>query len=365
LEEALGIAFDTVDRVESEVDTAEWSQVAAKPEVFDLIVRLHIRIGLCKKNLGDEAESVQYFEDAYNIMKSSSRVPGVSKPLMIPIISSLCLLKLRNPNSDSRTNEKLVNKFVSEALENGNSVHVCRALAMEAGFYARQGMFDRAFQTHERLQSMCDQESSHEMILEYGRNFAVECCSEAAQWHYLCERHEEAEQQVDRVIKEYLPLLSSTEADVVMYVVFPLVQVLKLVGRAHDALVLLKDKIIRPYQEGSAASYWEPIFNPLAYLLNLISMEENQSYDDQILDEIEAYVLDDRNHEYISKDLEPQAHTVLGEICWRLLSLDFKKGDPSRRALKRKARELLTPIANSIQSEVFLKQTAQALLEAL
>lgn len=51
------------------VDSDEWVQVSAHPEVLDLILRLHIRIGLCHQRLGDEFESVMTFEDAYKIVK--------------------------------------------------------------------------------------------------------------------------------------------------------------------------------------------------------------------------------------------------------------------------------------------------------
>jgi tetratricopeptide (TPR) repeat protein len=368
-EEALVLAYEAVARVESELDNVDWMQVSSKPEVLDYILRLHIRLGLCHQSLGDEAESIQMFEDAYNIMKTSSRVPARSTSLMMPIISSLCVLKLNTIAKDTRTrleHEKLVEKFVKEAVANGSCVHIGRALAMEAGYYATRNQLERAISTFEKLRSQYDfKANSRGMIQEYSREFALECCSEAVLWNYVLERHDEALQLADLVINDYLPLLEECEADVAMYAVFPLVQVLKLIGRARDAKVILKDFVVRPYQEGSPAEFWEPIFNPLAYLLDLIAMEDNEEYDEQLLDEIEAYALDDGNHEYFSRELEPKAKTVLGEICWRLV--DFKdKNDPSRRVLKRKARELLTPIAaNNAQTDVFLGYTAQALVEAL
>jgi hypothetical protein len=47
----------------------EWVQVSAHPEILDLILRLHIRIGLCHQRLGDEYESVMTFEDAYKVSR--------------------------------------------------------------------------------------------------------------------------------------------------------------------------------------------------------------------------------------------------------------------------------------------------------
>jgi tetratricopeptide (TPR) repeat protein len=368
-EEALVLAYEAVARIESDLDNEDWMQVSAKPDVLDYLLRLHIRLGLCHQRLGEEDESIQIFEDAYNIIKTSSWVPARSASLIIPIISSLCVLKLNTVANDARTrleHEKLVEKFIKEAVANGNSVHVGRALAMEAGYYATRNQLERAILSFEKLRSQYDiKANSQGMVQEYSRDFALECCSEAVLWNYLLERHEAALQLADHVIHYYLPLLAECEADVAMYVIFPLVQVFKLVGRARDAEVILKDFVVRPYQEGSPAEFWEPIFNPLAYLLDLIAMEDNEEYDERLLDEIEAYALDDRNQEYVSRELEPKAHTVLGEICWRLV--DFKgTDDPSRRVLRRKARELLVPIAaNTAQADVFLRYTAQALVDAL
>lgn len=48
----------------------EWVQVSAHPEILDLILRLHIRIGLCHQRLGDEYESVMTFEDAYKVNRT-------------------------------------------------------------------------------------------------------------------------------------------------------------------------------------------------------------------------------------------------------------------------------------------------------
>jgi hypothetical protein len=58
-EDAIEMSFDSVQEVD-ELGTAEleWVNVAAKPAVLDFVLRLHIRIGLCHQNLGDETESI-------------------------------------------------------------------------------------------------------------------------------------------------------------------------------------------------------------------------------------------------------------------------------------------------------------------
>ena len=367
-EDALEMSFDSVQTVEGEGDTSEWVQVSAKPAVLDYILRLHIRIGLCHQSLGDEIESISLFEDAYNIIKSSSKIPGLSRSLMMPIISSLCILKLDQVARDTQTKleqAKLAEKFVKEALESGNPVHIGRALSMEATYFARIGDLDRAFQDLEKLASMYSvEENSFDMLAEYGRDFAMECYCESVQWYYLQERHEEAERQADMIIERFLPHLDPVDGDVAMYAVMPLIQVLKLIERARDADWLLKKYVIRPHEENQGgAEFWEPLFTPLTSLLELVIMEEEEEIDQEVLDRLESWVLDDDNREY-NDDIEKTAHTILGELCWRLTN-SKEDDDPSRDRLVEMAKDLLEPIARYPHNEVFNKHTACALLEAL
>ncbi|GKY95555.1 hypothetical protein MPSEU_000517100 [Mayamaea pseudoterrestris] len=369
-EDALDMAFDSVQEMD-DTGHGEWVNVGAKPSVLDYILRLHIRIGLCHQNLGDDGQSIQAFEDCYNIIKSASKIPGVSRELMMPIISSLCVLKLDQVAHDTKTRlqqEKLVERFVKEAIQDGNQVHIGRALAMEASYYARVGNYEHALETLQRLESMYDVEAySFDMLLEYGRDFAIECYAESTQWYYLLERHDEAEEQAVKVIEKFLPLLEEVESDIAMYPILPLVQVLKLIGRADDANYLLKEYVINPYHEsGCTSDFWAPLFNPLAYLLELIIMEEDEDEEDdaQVLEEMEEWVLDAENDDY-SSELQFKAHCCMGEICWRLIGFVDRDNEDRIELLKEKATEWLTPIARYPHPETFLKHTAQALLEAL
>jgi hypothetical protein len=374
-EDALEMSFDSVQEVdeseseERKVGSNEWVSVAAKPAVLDYILRLHIRIGLCHQSLGDEYESIAMFEDAYNIIKTASKIPGMSAELMMPIISSLCVLKLDQIASDTQSKlqqEKLIEKFVKEAFANGNPVHIGRALSMEATHYAKLGNFDKSFQSLSQLSQHYSVEVySFDILAEYGRDFAMECYSESVQWLYLQEQHTEAERQADMVMEKYLPLLEDVESDIAMYAILPLVQVLKLIGRADDAYSLLKEYVINPYREsGSVSDFWAPLFNPLAYLLELIIMEEEEEEEDrQVLNEMEEWIMDEANDDF-ETELEYKAHTTMGEICWRLIG--FKEpDDPTCEVLKEMSLEWLTPVARYPHSETFLKHTAQALLDAL
>jgi tetratricopeptide (TPR) repeat protein len=369
-EDALDMSFESVQVTDEKGQTGdEWVEVSAKPGVWDLILRLHIRIGLCYQHLGEDYESISYFEDAFTIIKTSSKIPGMSKSLMMPILSTLAVLKLEQEAHDSQTKkdqENLLKTFVSEASKSGNPVHIGRALSMEAKYFAKLGRLDRALEDVEELRSSYDiGQHAADMITEYGRDFALECISESIQWLYLKEDHEEAERQADLFIKNHLPMLVPGDTDNMMYAIFPILQVLILLDRANDADWLLKKYAINPYHDsGSAECIWITMFNPLAYLLEVITMEDAEDGTDwQLLEEMAEWVLDEDNCEF-DLDVERKAHTIMGELCWRLA--DFKEeDDPSRDALLERARDLLNPVANYPHPEIFLKHSAQALIKVL
>jgi tetratricopeptide (TPR) repeat protein len=367
-EDALELSFESVYNEGEEKDAeSEWVQVKAKPMVLDLILRLHICIGLCHQRLGDPDESILFFEDAFNIIKSASKVPGLSKSLMMPIISSLCVLKLDEHDGSSKLGaeqNKLLAEFVAQANENGHPVHICRAFSIEATKFARLGQFKEAVECVDKILSLYDVEShGPDMIVEYGSDFALAAIAESVHWLYLSEQHQKAEEQAEMIMDELLPLLDPVEVDDTMLVVLPLIQVLMLLDRAKDADWLLKNFIINPYQESGQTSFWSPLFNPLAYVLEVVLMEETEQYDHDILEDLEVWVLDENSSMY-DIELERKAHTLMGELCWRL-AYNKEEDDPVREVLLERARDFLTPIARYPHSEPFLKHTSRALLEAL
>jgi tetratricopeptide (TPR) repeat protein len=364
-EDALQMSFESVTTTE-ETDS-EWISVSAKPQVLDLILRLHVRVGLCHRRLGDEAESLAAFEDAYRITKTASKIPSASRELMMPILSSLCVLKTSQPVSDPHTRAKLENlleKFVEEAKKNKKPVYVGRSMSMQAAFFVKNGKMEKAVRICEKMcQSYNVAKYSGDMVAEYGQDTVIECLAESVQWYYLIDKHAEAEEQADVIIERYLPLVDSTDTDACMRVVLPIIQVLRLVNRAKDADWLLKRYIINPAHDQAANSeFWIPIFNPLAYVIELIIMEEAEEYDALTLKDLEEWILNDENSDF-DYELERKAHTLMGEICWRLAN--FHDDDSkTREELEKKGKSLLMPVAQYPHDEVFLRRTAIAIMEA-
>jgi hypothetical protein len=368
-EDALEMVFDGVEPTEEEAKISpEWVRVKGRTVVLDLILRLHICIGLCHQRLGDEYQSILYFEDAYKTIKSTTKLSGVSKALVLPILSSLCVLKLeRDIPGDEETMpiEICISTLVDEAEADGKAIHIGRAWAIQAGYYAKLCDFPKALQVTDAIITRYDFVlHSPDMVTEYGRNYTLECLAVSSQWLYLLGMFDEAEQRVDMIADHMLSILDLSDIDGTMHVVLPIIQVYSLLERAQDAHWILKRYVIHPYHDNpSSSEFWVPLFNPLAYLLEVIIMDESDEKNDVVVNDIEEWLLDDTNYEF-DTELVRKAHTILGELCWRIVR--YKEVDnPTRDVLVQRAQDLLLPIAHSDHDTYFQKSAAQALLDSL
>ena len=77
---------------------------------------------------------------------------------------------------------------------------------------------------------------------------------------------------------------------------------------------------------------------------------------------MEAWALAQSTIEY-PEALAKKAHTLVGEICWRLANYR-EEGDEVRAKLEETAKALLKPVARYPHPEFFLRKTAQALMDA-
>ena len=368
-DDALSMVFDGVEMTdESATTSAEWVRVKGTVKVLELILRLHVCVGLCHQRLGDEYQSILYFEDAYNTVKTSSQLSAISKTLVLPILSSLCALKLERDTmggEETMPLDEILVTYVEKAEEEGSAIHIGRSLALKASYFAKLCDFKSALEVTSELDERFDIASySEDMISEYGRNYALECLALSTQWLYLIGMFEEAEQRADFVFDNYLSVLDLADIDGSMYVVLPIIQLFSLLERAQDAYWILKKYVINPYHDYQDSSdFWVPLFNPLAYLLEVIIMDEANEHDDTVLHDVEEWVLDERNYVF-DAEIERKAHTMIGELCWRLLR--FKEDtDPSRDILSQRTIDLLEPIAHGEHHDFFQKSAALALLDAL
>ena len=367
-EDALEMVFDGVEATEDEATTStEWVRVKGRAIVLDLILRIHVRIGLCYQRMGDEYQSILYFEDAYNTIKSTTKLSGVSRSLRIPILSSLCVLKLERDTpgpEETMPIESLITTFVEESEVDGTAIHIGRACSLQALYFAKQTDFAKALDLIAELDGKYDfEQHSAAMVAEYGRNYPLECLALSAQWLYLLGMFDEAEQRADVIMDHFLSLLDVSDLDGTMPVVLPIIQVYSLLERAQDAYWILKRYVIHPYQDfPSTSDFWVPLFHPLAYLLELIILDETGTRDDILLDEVAEWWMTHDSSGY-DEDLASKAHTILGELGWRLLRTEAVV---DRGRWIEKVRALLMPIAHAADSsDYFQKAAALALLDSL
>jgi hypothetical protein len=368
-QDALEMVMGGVETTDSDgiaqTTSPEWVRVKATPAVLDLILRLHVCAGLCHQKLNDDKEGILFFEDAYHIIRTASKLSGITKALKMPIISSLCVLKMELSEQDlADTTEDiggLILDFVATAKSQGSHIHIGRALAMLASYHVRNEDLEMALEVTNELVDTYDIDQHHDaMIQEYGRDFAIECVAESAQWMYLLGRLEEATQRAESAAEEYLE--ATNDVDGLMFILFPLLQVLCLTGRAKTAQYLFQTHAIEAYRsDPQCCDYWDDLFEPLSLLIQTTRLEESgRPINDSLLRKIELFAFNDAVK--FDKELDRRGKTLAGELCWRVA-----KGlsSSAQQRWVEKAREFLVPIACYDHDELFQKRTAKALLDSL
>ena len=355
-----------------------WLPASAPPATVEFILRLHIRIAKCHSNLGEEEQCATMFEDAYKIMTTSPKAARLNHELVLPIVSGLCSIVIQRSSSDNGlllSKSDLIESFVDEARVRDEPVHLSRALAMKACFFAQLGDFESAVRTHEDLVGVYDpQNVSRRIREEYGKDFAAQSFADSIAWYSVVGDLPSAVKKCEVVVTELLPLFDLRDVDTVMGMVFPAIMVLKSVGRATDAETILFNSVINPYHDLSGAassSLWVKLFNPLAYLLEIIKVEEEEEcgrfFDSQMLLEMEEWVMDGEKSVFHNSELQLKGYILIGEICWRLARIRSVAGHDFMPILER-GRIVLTRVGYNRyedKSETYLIRSAREMLDSL
>lgn len=365
------LCFGCVHRIDKHrrPEQDDWVLVSAKQDVMEVIIRLHITMAETFMKLSDLEQCLNTLKDAYmvslllskpcvvqhdyfslKLLKILSSSSGAFDSLMIPTLASLCtILDETDPGNEQLSS--LIREFVDTTRRDGSPLHISRALAMEAGFYANRGNYERALEAQKLLQTVYNaKEHSRRLVKVYEKDHAMECSSQSILWSFLGGYQDESVCQAEFVIRHHLPLHHPHDVNAIMALLLPTVLVFKFVGRASDALYIFGKHVINPHHEfAPSETYWVELFNPLMYLLQVTSMEEEDTYDGPLVDSLESWVLNEANSYYSPHHLR-MGHTFMGEICCRLGQLK-QADDPERDSLMQKARFFLTPIARDVESE--------------
>jgi hypothetical protein len=288
--------------------------------------------------------------------------------LLVPVLVGLLSITYERDESTELSlpgEESLIEEFLEVAQDQGNPIHLARALSMMAYFRAEQGYFDRALEDFSALRSVYDAKVHTRLISkEYGKDYAMDVCSQSTMWYFLTGQENEAIEQSLFVVKHHLPLQNPQDVNTIMTLLLPCILVLKFVGRGQDAHFILCRYVVNAHHDiAPNQTYWVEIFNPLIYLLEIVKMEEEDVYNFSILESVRRWVLNDKNS-YFSPEHLRLGHTLMGEICYRLGQLK-PVDDLARGPLLEKARCFLTPIARDVHSEPFLAHSALAFLRAM
>ena len=261
--------------------------------------------------------------------------------------------------------ESLLQEFVNVAREDGNPVHHGRALAMRAHYHAECGDFEQALDDFGALQGIYKaRDHSLRQIKFYGKDHVMDIFSQSTLWLFLVGKEEQAVEQGLFVLRHHLPLQVPSDIERIFSLLLPTILILKFNGRGEDAHYIFCKYIVNAYHDHVLSQ--KPcveLFNPLLYLLEIVKMEENEKYNVKLLEAIQRWVFDENNTYYSPNHLR-LAHTLMGEILYRLGQLR-PLDDPKRPVLFEKAKSFLTPIARDVQSEPFLAHTALAFLRAM
>lgn len=348
-----------------------WLPASAPPATVEFILRLYIRIAKCHARLGEYEQCATTFKDAHTIMTTSPKAAKLNSELVLPILSGLCYTAIQQNGAYSGTldhNEQLVESFVREAIEREDAIHISCALAMQASFFASAGKFDVAIRVQQDLEQVyiVDQHS-RSIREEYGKDYAAQSFADSVQWYMLTGHQDMAEHQIAVVIGELLPQFDPRDVDTSLDLLFPILIVLKAINKARGAETILFKYAINPYHDLDGYSMrWLPLFNPIAYLFQVLGMIDNDEFDDEVLFQIQNWVLDPEKSIF-DPDLQYKGYAMIGEICSLLARFKCRTSDDFHALLER-GRIVLTRVVyatDSDKSDTFMVQQARLALDGI
>jgi hypothetical protein len=299
----------------------------------------------------------------------------LSRSLVLLIIGGLCLALSRRKSrleEDVVFESTLVKRFVSESRLDGNPIHMCLALAMEGLLHARVGFFEKALASQRMLQGIYSFDRHNAAICrDYGRDFAAQSFSDSVQWYFLIGDRERATELIQFVIQQHLPKLNPREVDNNMALIFPLLVVMKTIRQAKEAEEVLRKYVInRIHEFGVTSPYWQSIYDPLVYLLDIIQMEDAQSFDESRIRKVEQWALRSNATSFLSPELRRDGLILVGEICYRLAIREViqKPRDDQKRLIQRKGTVHLQSAFESYNQSVpddFMAQQGRKYLKKL
>lgn len=138
-------------------------------------------------------------------------------------------------------------------------LHYCRALAMQAGTFARMLEFNDAFAVLDKMKSLYDPALHSAATADtYGTDHSANMFATSALWHQHLNQTEQALSVCDDVIRLIIPEVGSTNTNNsnilgINQVIFPIIRVLMAQGRvgADRAYALYNSHVVEPFNSGT------------------------------------------------------------------------------------------------------------------
>ncbi|KAL3914266.1 MAG: hypothetical protein SGILL_006170, partial [Bacillariaceae sp.] len=337
--DALDMSLQSVQPLETtqQTQSGESGEVSSNVGVLHLIIKLHVRIAENYRLLNRTVKCIKAYEDAYTCLS-----------LQVTVLAGLTSAAFEHNEIIEEPileKESLLQEFVDAAKDEGNPVHIGRALAMRATYHAETGNFEKALEDFEALKGVYKaQDHTLRQRRLYGKDQAMDVFSQSTLWLFLVGKEEQAVEQGLFVLRHHLPLQDPSDVERIFSLLLPTILILKFNGRGEDSHFIFCKYVVNAYHDHVLSQ--KPcveLFNPLVYLLEIVKMEESEKYNVKLLEAIQGWVFDD-NNTYYAPDHLRLGHTIMGEICYRLGQLR-PMDDPKRPLLFEKAKSFLTPIA--------------------
>ena len=259
----------------------------------------------------------------------------LNRSITLSVISGLCLALSWKQVSCAKQlsfENELVKRCGEESRLDGNPVHICRALALEASYFSRNMDFKKALNTQQQLEGIYSFDlHSYEICTEYEYDFAAQSYSESALWLCIVGNKGKAEDQINYVIQHHLPKIDPKDVDTMMSLVFPLLIALKELHMAEHAMdVLQKFVASRCHEFGCSLNRWLSLYKPTLYLLQIARMDETHKSSNGGFKNIELWILNE-GISSLSPAMQADGFIILGEICWRLLKRKYADNETAAK----------------------------------
>jgi hypothetical protein len=259
--------------------------------------------------------AAQAWLDALEIHERCPASTGLKDPTIIfPVFSGLVVFLKGGKilqDKDCSFEQNLASKFVADAENLGDPVHITRALAMLCEVQARAGLYSDALATFGEIANMYDPEKHSEGICKaYGTDRSAHAFAQSALWHYQLGDIESALKACDYVLEKLLPWMDPSNILNTSELLHPILRMLKPRGEEKRLRDLFQERVVDNYEKFEIKfTPGLPIFKPLLMLLDIC--HDPLGYPDSEFEKHVEWLLDESN-----ANIDDFLDSILVKLAW-------------------------------------------------